>query len=214
MIHIEDDFFKDPYSVRNNALKQEFIVRARFNYPGSRSYNVPSTVCNYILSHLRCILKNDSIQFTDDGPCFHTIGGEFEEGIFHTDDFGYICIIYLSLEPPANSGTELCDDGFDEGNDLTQKLLKIYPPEKRNEVGFGFHKNPSNLKLRRQYRRMRRRVNASFNPIIEVPNRFNRCLVFPATNYHRAQTFFGTTIENSRLTIVCFTNHVDKDLNV
>ena len=195
MIHIEDDFFKDPYSVRNNALKQEFLVRARFNYPGARSYNVPSTVCNYILSHLRCILKNDSIQFTDDGPCFHTIGGEFEEGIFHTDDFGYICIIYLSLEPPANSGTEVCDYDQDIDTFPMPEVLR-----RKTE----FFEDPENLIKRFTYARLRRWKNSHYKPMIKVPNKFNRFILFPARRFHRAQNSFGTSIENARLTLVSF----------
>ena len=40
--------------------------------------------------------------------------------------------------------------------------------------------------------------------IRKVPNKFNRGIIFPAANFHRSQYSFGTSIENSRLTIVSF----------
>ena len=39
---------------------------------------------------------------------------------------------------------------------------------------------------------------------MKVPNKFNRGLIFPASNFHRAQNSFGTSIVNSRMTVVSF----------
>ena len=39
MIHICDDFFKDPYKVRSIALKAKYVTE-KFNYPGMRSFDV------------------------------------------------------------------------------------------------------------------------------------------------------------------------------
>ena len=71
-----------------------------------------------------------------------------------------------------------------------------------------FHKDPSNLIKRDEYGRIRKEVNSFYKPNIIAANKFNRCVIFPATNFHRAQNFFGTSLENSRLTLVSF---MDKD---
>ena len=60
MIHICDNFFKDPYSVRSIALKEKYVTE-RFNYPGLRSFNVPKGIDDEILSYVCYITKNPSL---------------------------------------------------------------------------------------------------------------------------------------------------------
>ena len=111
----------------------------------------------------------------------------------------YICIIYLSLDTHLNSGTEICDSdhvrGLEIFNSINPKVMKSRDL---------FHKDPSNLINRYRYGRMRKKVNSFYKPNIIAANKFNRCVIFPATNFHRAQNFFGTSLGNSRLTIVSF----------
>ena len=52
MIHICDDFFEDPYKVRNISLKQKYVTE-RLNYPGIRCLDVPEEITDYILSYVR-----------------------------------------------------------------------------------------------------------------------------------------------------------------
>ena len=196
MIHICDNFFSDPYKVRSIAFKGKYICA--YNYPGLRSDNVPKEVNDEILSYIRYITKNSSLKFYDSS--FQSISQEYDEGIYHMDPgHTYICIIYLSLDPPLNSGTEICDSdhvrGLEIFNSINPKVMKSRDL---------FHKDPSNLINRYRYGRMRKKVNSFYKPNIIAANKFNRCVIFPATNFHRAQNFFGTSLGNSRLTIVSF----------
>ena len=108
MIHICDNFFSDPYKGRSIALKEKYVTE-RFNYPGRRSFNVPKGIGDQILSYVRYITKNSSLKLTSSS--FQSIMEEFGEGIYHQDcAYDYLCMIYLSLDSPLNSGTEICGD--------------------------------------------------------------------------------------------------------
>ena len=200
MIHICDNFFSHPHKVRSIAFKGKYV--GADNYPGLRSDNVPKEVNDEILSYVQHITKNSSLKFYSSS--FQSIQQEYDEGIFHEDsESTYICIIYLSLDSPLNSGTEICDSdqvrGLGNRDAANPKVIKSRDL---------FHKDPSNLIKRDEYGRIRKEVNSFYKPNIIVANKFNRCVVFPAANFHRAQNFFGTSLENSRLTLVSF---MDKD---
>ena len=138
MIHICDNFFNDPYKIRSIAFKGKY--KCAINYPGVRSHTVPKKVKDEILSYGHYITKNSSLTIGHT-PSFQSIPQEYDEGIFHKDpDHTYICIIHLSLDPPLNSGTEICDSDHsdlyfhsDEGLEMflnglwiTKRLLRIY----------------------------------------------------------------------------------------
>ena len=205
MIHICDNFFSDPYTVRNIALHEKYMTE-RFNYPGVRSYGVPESVKNNLFSKVKNITQNSNLKIGS--TTFQSIKKEFGTGIYHKDHENYICIIYLSLDPPVNSGTEICDFGV-EGEVVTHyNALKGWPTsldyERTYEIQLSYFKDPFNLIKRYRYARVRRKLNSYFTPTAIVANKFNRGLIFPCKNYHRSQNFFGSSIENSRLTIVSF----------
>ena len=199
MIHVCDNFFNDPYYVRNIALHEKYSTE-RFNYPGVRSYGVPESIKSNIFSKVKNFTKDSNLKI---GPTtFQSIKKEFGTGIYHQDNENYICIIYLSLDPPVNSGTEICDFGIDD------ERLESGPDsldyERIREVQTSYFKDPFNLIKRYKYARLRRKLNSYFTPTTIVANKFNRGLIFSCKNFHRAQNFFGSSIEKSRLTIVSF----------
>ena len=191
MIYIEDNYFKDPYAIRNLALKKRYVSE-KFNYPGVRSA-VPSDISNNIFSKIKYVTQDSNLILSSSD--FQCVTKKFGEGIIHRDDFKYICIIYLSLEPPANSGTEVCDYDQDIDTFPMPEVLR-----RKTE----FFEDPENLIKRFTYARLRRWKNSHYKPMIKVPNKFNRFILFPARRFHRAQNSFGTSIENARLTLVSF----------
>ena len=198
MIHICDDFFKDPYKVRSIALKAKYVTE-KFNYPGMRSFDVPEEISDNILQDVRYYTKNKSLNFYK--PNFQYVTEDYGEGIFHIDQVKYTCMVYLSLNPPANSGTDVCDRGsYAKPSDMD------FYDEKTRKIQNSFHKDPSNLIIRYQYGRIRKKINSYYTPYIlmTVPNKFNRFILFPGNNLHRAQNYFGTSLEKSRLTLVSF----------
>tara|TARA_Y100001963_G_scaffold107374_1_gene148446 strand:- start:48 stop:650 length:603 start_codon:yes stop_codon:yes gene_type:complete len=199
MIHICNDFFSDPYHVRSIALRQKYKTE-KFNYPGVRSFNVPAGIGEYILSYVRHITKDPSLIIANQS--FQSVTKEFSDGIYHQDrEYDYLCIIYLSLDPPPNSGTEVCDS--DHPSDSFPNI---------GHIADAFHADPHNLITRYRYARIRRKLNSHYKPIMTAPNKFNRILIFNSHNFHRAQNFFGTSLGDSRLTLVTFLDSPEKQI--
>tara|TARA_B100000287_G_scaffold122327_1_gene114173 strand:+ start:1010 stop:1630 length:621 start_codon:yes stop_codon:yes gene_type:complete len=204
MIHIEDNFFKDPYLVRNIALKAKYFSNTsnESSWPGFRCEDVPDEIQNYIISAVRYYTKNSSLTFyTPSKPSFQYILGNCKEGRFHRDDTAYTCMIYLSIDAPDYSGTEICDDNSPsplEGDDICDAF------DKNANLKREFYRNPQDFLKAYKYGRILKKINSSFDPIIKVPNKFNRMILFPGYNHHRAQKYFGTSIENARLILISF----------
>ena len=222
MIIIQDNFLKDPYKVRSVALDQRFntiteeITRYkvydkkenmyRFDeegfYPGCRNNFVPDNIQETILSKVRYLTRDDTLETTY--TTFHYVTKEYLEGTFHYDKNKYLSLIFLSLKPMPDSGTEVCDiDGLTGHADLMDKI----PQETWDKCDDARHehvKDPQNFLKRRKYARLSKGINSKFDPIARVPNLFNRLLLFDASLYHRQVKSFGTSIENSRLTLLSF----------
>ena len=194
MIHICDNFFEHPYDVRNIALKQKYLINEP-GYAGVRCVDVPDSIEEYILSYVKRITIDDSLKMVRGLSVFHYMAKEFGDGIYHRDPHKYICIIYLSLDAPLDSGTEVC------GDDQVPDTLNTSAVIRRKE---SFHQDPFNWIKRYRYDRVKNKLNSHYNRLLKVPYRFNRCVFFPATNFLRSQQSFGTSLENGRLTLVCF----------
>ena len=211
MIHIEDDFFKDPYSVRNIALKSTYTPAKDGSWPGYRCWDISENITNHILSKVRNFAGDESLEFDykqtqqqgSPNSSFQFIPQQYRDGVYHSDYMHhYICIIYLSLESPVNSGTEVCDFDQKKGRGRTNIA---------HNKKIRFNKDPFNLIKRYNYDRIRKKINSDYKPIMTIPHKFNRAVVFPAGNWHRAQNFFGTSIENGRLTSVSFFGNTEYD---
>ena len=193
MIYVCDNFFNDPYTIRNIALKSKYESDSEGRWPGMRSVIESQNIIDRIVSEVHLLTKNTSLKLRKNDCFFQYVTKDYGEGVFHQDDVDYTCIVFLGLHTPSYSGTEVCDsdETLDNiGNNTVEKL--------------DFIKDPYNLIKRYRYDRIRRKVNSHYKPIMKVPNKFNRGIIFPATNFHRAQHFFGTSIESARMTSVSF----------
>ena len=192
MIHVIDNFFSDPYVIRKLALKAEYCSDPEGRWPGMRCHNISKEIMNYIMLKSQSITQDSSLKLEDNNCAFQFITNDFKEGIFHADESEYTCVIFLSLNSSKNSGTEVCDNDHSLINCGDRKIIQR------------FYKDTNNFLKGYRYDRMRRRVNSSFDPIVKIPSRFNRCLLFSGGNYHRAQKFYGKSIKDSRLTLTSF----------
>ena len=204
MLILKDNFFKDPYEVRRDGLHRQYNPSPGYTYPGYRSFSLlagrpislPPNLANYITDEVRYFSKNPSLKMQAGG--FQYVTKDFITGIYHFDtEHTFSSIIFLSLDPPDNSGTEVSsipEFGFDF-DDVWDRSMKV-----RTD----FHKDPSNFINAYKYRRAVKSINSKSKEIIQIPNKFNRFMMFDSYLFHRAQDFFGTSIEDSRLTIVSF----------
>ncbi len=202
MIYICDDFFSDPYSLRSFAIKQEYSI-ARANYPGFRSQSVPESVVKYIEDEAKNVTKNSLLKCTE--ISFQSVPKDYREGQYHYDEELYVSVVFLSMDPPPNSGMEVYDSESKEGS---ANMPPDYITESRYynflSVKENFYKDTTNFLKGYKYARMTKRMNSYFDPSVKIPNKFNRFVIFNCRQWHRAQNFFGTSIGNSRLTLVSF----------
>lgn len=187
MIHIKDNFFNDPYLIRNIGLKQEYVSEGF--YPGSRSFDIPNIIENYTLSEVKYLLKNNILTCKS---AFQYSTKEFKEGLFHSDNSLYTSIVFLSPNPPQKTGLEICEK------------CDIILEDSDADIKHNFYKNTKNFLNSYRFNLLKNKLNKKFNPIAKIPNNFNRFILFDSSLFHRAQNFFGTSIENSRLTFISF----------
>ena len=196
MIHVCDNFFNDPYNARNIALKAEYhslkdeFLANSSSWPGFRSYHVSDFLTDKMVSEVKYYTKNQSL--TLESISFQYITGDYGEGWVHTDSSAlYTCMVYLAVDSPSYSGTEVCDY-CSEFKDAGGKARRDFYNDNRNFL------------KRYNYDSMTRRHNSRFDPIATIAHRFNRFVLFESRLYHRAQKYFGTCMENSRLSLIAF----------
>lgn len=176
---IVDDFYDDPYAVRDFALKQEFEPNLSY-YKGSRSkeqYIVPGTK-----EAFENIIGRKIVNWTD----VHGMCGRFQyctaedDLVYHCDGQTLAAMIYLTPDAPPSCGTSLFAHkrtGLRNENDFGQ--VSVF-----DETGF--------------YDR------SKFELVDTAGNVFNRLVIFDAKCIHSANEYFGTNITNSRLFQIFF----------
>jgi len=190
-----DDFFLEPHLWRNLALQQEYNSAYNTTFPGKRSKplaeineDIFGSFCERLLHFLP--------QFNGFYYCnasFFCVDESFIKGWVHDDDpdTTFTGIIYLNQNPPINSGTTMYDDRFaNEYSDyhkLIQKDCLESTPEERQTLS-----------------KHRDKQRSCFVPSINVDNVYNRCVLFDPKTWHSADNFFGTTLEDSRMTLVFY----------
>lgn len=202
-VTIVDNFFKDPDTVREFALKQDYN-RSPGHYPGYRS------------NRLDIVDQNFEQQFTEKifslffdfnvhevtwkvESSFQSIPSRFEEGWVHDDKspdgWNVAGIVYLNPNPESNSGTSICKP-------LPDINFSDLDFSKATNIKKQFYKGDS-VDID-QYRHQRDLLNSKFTNTITVENVYNRLLVYGADELHRANKFFGQTVHDSRLTLVFY----------
>jgi len=175
---IVDDFYADPYAVREFALNQEFEPNKNY-YKGSRSkqqFIVPGTK-----EAFEKVIGKKITRWTET----HGMCGRFQyctaedDLVYHCDDQTLAAMIYLSPDAPYSCGTSL----------FAHKKTGI-----RNENDFG----DVNVFEGGFYDR------SKFELVDTAGNVFNRLVIFDAKCIHSANEYFGTDITNSRLFHIFF----------
>ena len=203
-ITIVQDFYEDPMSIRQFALKQEFkhcfeIENYPFVFPGTRTKDLSeldSQSFAKICEKLTSIFHNfeyDRMRWQITSS-FQSVTEEYGHGIIHQDSNTVLAgVLFLTPNAPLNSGTSI----FKEGQTFNrEKYLEVL---KENDRRF-----KANEPILSDYKSM-------FDEIITVNNLFNSLIIYEAHHHHAANHFFGRTLEDSRLTQVFFIGRVDAE---
>lgn len=171
---IVDDFYADPYAVREFALQQEFESNLDY-YKGSRTkeqYIVPGTK-----EAFEKIIGKKITNWTEThGMCGRLQYCTAEDDlVYHCDGQTLAGMVYLTPDAPLSCGTSLYAHkrtGLRNENDF--KDINVF-----GETGF-YDKT-------------------KFELVDTAGNVFNRLVLFDAKCIHSANEYFGTDINNSRL---------------
>ena len=186
---IVDGFFDNPDKIRQFALEQDFYSDDAGNWPGLRSAElftlspvVFNEVCRKILS---LFFTADQAYSYNIESSFQIVNANYNTGWVHKDPS--IITIMLYLTPGSFSGTSLYlkkNILFDDNTFINDKI--------------------SSYKLKSDNIEARNLNNQNYEETINVKGLYNRLLVFDSNIYHAAHDFFGSSKEDSRLTLVSF----------
>lgn len=181
-VHIIDNFLEDPDSQRAFALAQRYPRRGP--YPGYRTETPPFERGDYYKDRIEQIVGMPILQWPKrewqwggaGNTVFH-IAFEDDVNSIHYDHSEWACVLYLTPNPPPDSGTTI--------------YRNIHSGAWDSEVHLH---TPEQLADRSQW---------AVHEVLE--NRYNRLVMYPGSIYHAAtRAGFGTDLQSGRLTQVFF----------
>lgn len=196
---VVDDFFETPDLWRRFALSLDYYKGDRGTWPGVRTDLLndidPSLLkdLNYKLLYYVPWVK----EFTSNDVSFQLVGEKWGEGWIHDDDPQHVMagVIYLNKEPIQDAGTIIYNQQPDPS---LERYTKIFTEDVLDEERNNTEK----------YNKYRREQQTKFKKTINAESRYNRCIMFDPRQWHSAYKYFGSTDEDSRLTLVFFANGV------
>jgi hypothetical protein len=190
---IVDNLFVDPISIRQRALSNKF-EKIPGDYPGMRYLIDDESINDFVKNAIITYTNLTEIDNSKLYCMFQLIPAFYERGWVHRDsDCEYAGVVYLNPEPLQNSGTSLYTKTSKFSEVALSQLQKI-----KND--FYNHRNVSMSHVRK----VREFYNSNFTETKNIENKFNRLFMYKANMLHAENNFFGSTKEDSRLTLVFF----------
>ena len=199
MIVVVDNFFKNPYDLKNHSLKNDryYFSDKSKRWPGKRCFEVPEIYQNYLLNKTKEYFKDESIKYGE--VFFHQISSnDIMSGWAHYDeDFRYASIVYLNNTNKTNVGTEIYD--YFWNTDYLEKVQKFRITREKY-----LQKNKPNLLERYIFSEECRKFNKNFaKQKVSIDLKFNRYVAYEATRLHSAQNMFGK-MDSGRINLIAF----------
>jgi len=190
-----DDFFADPVLWRHFAINQNYSKPDNLLFPGKRTQPVNEIDSRVFESFANTLISKVSklrnLNYIN--AWFHSIDASYGQGWVHDDNPVQTLtgLVYLNETAPLNTGTTIYKDRFDDQADT-------YLPHMKDDLLF------ANAEQREKINILRQEQRSNFDIDIQIENVFNRCVLFDPRVWHSADNFFGTNIEDSRLTLVFY----------
>jgi len=193
---VVDGFLDNPDTFRKFALDQEFYIDEKGRFPGSRT-SLLSTISPVVFDQV--CQKILALFFTNEQAYSYTIESSFQlvnknynTGWVHKDPMIITAMLYLT--PGSYSGTSLYlkkNISYNDSNYLNDKVVS-YKLGSDDIKACNLH-------------------NQNYEEVMNVKGLYNRLLVFDSNMYHAAHDFFGSSKEDSRLTLVSFVHRLTGD---
>ena len=193
---IVDGFLDNPDTFRKFALNQVFYKDDKGRWPGVRTQDLSfvspvvfHNICKKILS---LFFTADQVYNYNIESSFQLVNKDYNTGWVHKDSSIITAVLYLT--PDTYSGTSLYvkkNISYDDDTFINDKILS-------------YNDGSDNTKARNLH-------NQNYEESLIVKGLYNRLLVFDSNYYHAAHDFFGSSEEDSRLTLISFVHNLAGD---
>lgn len=202
-----DNFFEDPDSIRDFALSLPMYSDSNGNWPGKRTnalHDIDFEFWNVLLLKILSAyfdLKHDAIGWDDSAVTFQKISGYsklkddlINVGWIHKDlDWDLAGLIYLTPDTDQDCGTSLFN--------LKPECEDLHLDNYRQSAKNMWTKDSKEIDSK-EYINQLQDNNNKFVEKTRFQNIYNRCIIYDANEYHRANNFY--TGSDDRLTCVFF----------
>lgn len=186
-----DNFFKDPFSVREKALAKPFTKKTG-HFPGARSVN------EFHFPELRDFCRKVSPLLANQGklkiqsPCFQFLGKGQRKSYIHSDPMaGYAGIVFLGEKAGTYPGTSFFrhkETGLDSFKSEDKEWIRKTFPTRKS------FRSAEDLLDRDRFN------TKKWTRVSTLNAAFNRLILFPAELLHQNASAWGTNPRNGRLT--------------
>lgn len=202
-VTVVDNFYEDPDAIRKFALAQEYkycheITGNEYVFPGSRTKDLrqlDSKLYEQICKKLISVFHNaehDYMRWAI-STSFQSVAAEYKQGAIHTDhNTIFAAVLFLSPDAPLDAGTSLFKKNKTFDQDGYIKAI---------EQNDAIYRNKQKI--------MQTEYHSMFDEVVRVNNVYNTLILYEGDTFHAANNFFGTTLQDARLTQVFFVGRID-----
>jgi len=175
LVHIVDDFYQNPDDIRAIALDQSYSIPPApgLNGQGGLAYRVdcPDSLSQELVTKISHIIVKPASNAKVQFR--YSLQGTQKRNICHADGVEYAGIVYLSLPDDCQGGTH-----------------------------FFRHKPTGHIIKDSQFTEQYRfDIETDWDIVYKVEMKYNRLVLYPGDLFHAiGLPFFGTSVENARLT--------------
>lgn len=181
---IIDDFYSNPYEVREFALQQDFFVEG--NYPGYRTKPFPSINAKKMIGDVLRPFAGEITKWENEYTGSFQYTTAADRSWIHSDSYNeWAAVLYLTPDAPISAGTGIFKHKSTGMTKWSHKFKELEPPiyNPANEEGIDYTK---------------------WEMIDRFGNLFNRLIIYRGTNFHVSLDYFGKDINDGRLFQVFF----------
>jgi hypothetical protein len=192
-IKVIDTVLESPELWREFALSQEYHREDSSPWPGQKSNLLSEINPDLFSSFARKLITHchGGSGFSHLEVSFSLVDETYKEGWLHQDEphYNIAGLIYLNPSPAPKSGTN---------------FYRMVTPAQETFTHLLEEEFSTPAESRKDYTADKQRQKSYFKKTMSVENEFNRCIMFHPSEWHGADRFFGTSKEDSRLTITFF----------
>jgi hypothetical protein len=197
---IVDDFFENPYDLKNWALSVNYKKPPDPIFPGKRSlflHEFQPYFLKYISKKILSLFFNPIPTEINAQASFQIVDNFKGSGWIHQDPSTITSILYLSeISNSLDGGTSLF-------NLKKDKHFSINNPQEEKINALRYKHYANNTLTNSEFDLKQKYEDNNFDKIISIPSKFNRLICFDGSHYHASNGSLDSILKN-RLTLIIF----------